>query len=97
MAELADIQRKADASGLRPTTWIRQAALSRQPIRAVVPALNREAYSELARLAGNINQLTRAAHEGRVPYSPTQFEQLQRKIQELRLDLLGVNRDRQND
>lgn len=91
------IQRKADALGIRPTALLRLAALSRVMPRPATPAINRQAYAELARLAGNLNQLTRAAHEGRVSIAPTLLESVKRLVQELRLDLLGVHHDSQDD
>lgn len=96
-AEWASICRKADAAGVTPTAWMRRAALSRAPLRSVVPAVNREAYAELARLAANLNQLARAAHDGRVSLSPTLFELLRKEVQQLRLELLGAHHDRQDD
>lgn len=95
--EWASIQRKADAVGMTPTAWMRRAALSRVPLRAVVPVINRKAYAELARLAANLNQITRAANEGRVSLSPALFELLRKEVQQLRLELLGAHHDRQDD
>lgn len=95
--EWASIRRKADAVGMTPTAWMRRAALSLAPLRAVVPAVNRKAYAELARLAANLNQITRAANEGRVSLSPVLFKLLRKEVQQLRLELLGVHHDRQDD
>ena len=95
--EWASICRKADAAGVTPTAWMRRASLSREPLRAVVPAVNRDAYAELARLAANLNQLARAAHEGRVSLSPSLFDLLREIVQALRLEMLGANRDSQDD
>lgn len=95
--EWASIRRKADAVGMTPTAWMRRAALSRAPLRAVVPVINRKAYAELARLAANLNQITRAANEGRVSLSPALFELLRKEVQQLRLELLGAHHDRQDD
>lgn len=96
-AEWAEIQRKADALGIPPTAWMRLAALSRQLPRQRVPAVNREAYAELAKLAGNINQLARAAHEGRAVVPFPVLKATHDQLKRLRLELLGVADDRQND
>ena len=40
----------------------RYIALSRLVLRPLVSQVNQQAYSELARLAANLNQLSRAAH-----------------------------------
>lgn len=95
-AELGAIQRKADSMGIPPTTWMRHAALSRMPLRPLVPELNRQAYAELARLAGNLNQLIRAAHEGRVNVPPSLLAELYAAVQAFRLELLGATHDREN-
>lgn len=96
-AELDAIQRKADSMGLPPTAWMRLAALSRTPPRPPVPMLNRQAYAELARLAGNLNQLTRAAHEGRLTAPPMTLHNLHNAVQALRLELLGAVHDSKTD
>lgn len=96
-AEWDAVQRKADALGIRPTTLLRVAALSRVIPKPVVPAINRQLYAELARLAGNINQLTRAAHEGRVSIAPAMLQSVGALVRQLRLELLGVPHDSQGD
>jgi hypothetical protein len=45
--------------------WLRLAALSKPP--RIVPEINKVAWADLARAAGNLNQLTRAINEGRLP------------------------------
>lgn len=45
--------------------WLRLAALSKPP--RIVPEVNKVAWADLARTAGNLNQLTRAVNEGRLP------------------------------
>lgn len=95
--ELGEVLRKADSSGLPPTVWLRRAALSRMVPRPPVPELNRAAYAELARLAGNLNQLTRAAHEGRIAIAPEFINKIREAVQELRLGLLGAERDSESD
>lgn len=92
-AELADFQSKAAAVNLPLAQWLRSVGVSGLVVRPLVPGVNRQAYMELARLAGNLNQLARAAHEGRVAAAPQFLESLQRQVQELRKELLGVNRD----
>ena len=91
--EHGEVLRRADGSGLPPTVWIRRAALSRIVPRPPVPELNRAAYAELARLAGNLNQLTKAAHEGHVDIAPEFIEKIRESVQELRLGLLGAGND----
>lgn len=95
-AEFDAIRRKADSVGIPPTTWMRHAALSRMALPPLVPKINIEAYGELARLASNVNQLARAAHEGRVNVLPSQLAELLTAVQTLRLELLGATNDRED-
>ena len=95
-AELDAIQRKADSMGIPPTTWMRHAALSRMALRPLVPKINIEVYGELARLANNVNQLTRAAHKERVNVPASLLAELHKAIQSLRLELLGATHDRED-
>lgn len=96
-AEWAVILRKADALGIPPTTWMRMAALSRQLPPQRVPEINREVYAELARLAGNFNQLARAANTGRAVVPLPLLNAVQDKLTRLRLELLGDVSDCQAD
>ena len=95
-AEHGEVLRRADGSGLPPTVWIRRAALSRIVPRPPAPEINRIAYAELARLAGNLNQLTKAAYEGRVNIAPEFIEAIREAVQKLRLELLGAEHDRED-
>ena len=45
--------------------WLRLAAMSKPP--RIVPTVNKVAWADLARAAGNLNQITRAINEGRMP------------------------------
>lgn len=47
--------------------WLRLAALSKPP--RIVPHVNKIAWADLARSAGNLNQITRAINDGRLPAS----------------------------
>lgn len=96
-AELDALQRKADSLGLPLAQWLRKVALSRFVPRPLVPEVNREAYAELAKLAGNLNQLARAAHEGRAVVPFPLLKATHDTLNVLRLDLLGANRDSQDD
>ncbi len=99
--ELDELQRKADSVGLPLSQWLRQIALGRAVIRPLVPEVNRQAYAELAKLAGNLNQLVKLLNEGRpLPSLVTlhhMLQQLDRRIDALRLELIGVPHDSQTD
>ena len=88
-AELETLQRKASYMGMSPAQWLRTAALSRQLPPSPVPEANREAYGELTRLAVNINQIARAANEGRAVVSSTILLGVRKEIIRLQRALLG--------
>lgn len=56
------LDRSATAS-MNVSTWLREAALSRR-LPAPPPEVNREQYSNLARLSANLNQLASHANSG---------------------------------
>ena len=91
--ELATIEAKAEAMGMAPAQWLREAALSRRLPSPPVPAINREQYAELARLAGNLNQLTRMANEGRpITVADALLQRLIDEVGRLRLALIGTGK-----
>ncbi|MYM75493.1 plasmid mobilization relaxosome protein MobC [Duganella sp. FT134W] len=86
---------RAASMHMKPAQWLREAALSRRLPSPPVAAINREQYVELARLAANLNQLTRLANEGqRVTVADGLLERLLSETQRLRLALLGVQGER---
>jgi hypothetical protein len=92
-AEYAALKLKAEQMGVSPAQWLRLAALSRRLPPPPVPAINREQYAELARLAGNLNQLAHLANEGRpVTVADTLLRELVGEVGRLRLALLGAER-----
>jgi hypothetical protein len=73
--------------------YLRTAALHRLP--PTVPALNREAWAELARLAANINQYQLAINEHRATgYPPEALNELRTLLQYFRRNLLGLQEER---
>lgn len=89
--EYAQLREKAHRLGISPAQWLREAALARRLPPPPVPAINREEYAELARLAGNLNQLARAANEGRaVRVSTPLLDSLMVELKRLRLTLIGA-------
>lgn len=95
--EAKALKLKADLMGLTPTQYMREAALSRRLPLPPVPAINREEYAALARLAANLNQLTKMANEGRsVVIAVDLLKKLIDETKSLRLALLGVEHDCQS-
>jgi hypothetical protein len=93
-AEEALLCERASYMQMKPAQWLREAALSRRLPSPPVAAINREQYVELARLAANLNQLTRLANEGRkVTVADALLVRLLIETQRLRQALLGVKGD----
>ena len=85
-AEAADLdQRRGD---IGRGQWLRRAGLGELPLS--VPAVNRQAWGELARVAANLNQQQRAINEGRAVPGPVDLSELRSAVDQVRRDLLGV-------
>lgn len=90
-AEYAALRAKADAMGMAPAQWLREAALSRRLPSPPVPAINRAQYAELARLSANLNQLAHAVNIGQpVAVADALLQRLAAEVTRLRLALLAV-------
>src|SRR5574343_851830 len=87
--EYAALRAKAEQMGMTPAQWLREASLSRRLPSPPVPPINREQYAELARLAANLNQLTRLANEGRpVTVADALLQRLAGEVGRVRLALI---------
>lgn len=92
-SEYETIKAKAEQMGMTPAQWLRDAAIKRRLPSPPVPAINREQYAELARLAANLNQLTRLANEGRsVTVADALLQRVANEVGQLRLALIGIER-----
>ena len=96
-AELEALQNRANSLGLSVARWLRQAALLRHLPPPPVPEVNRKAYAELAKLAGNLNQLAHAVHMGKAVVSEDLLKETLATLRLLRLGLLGATNDCQTD
>jgi hypothetical protein len=100
-SEYAALRIRADEMKMTPAQWLRTAALARRLPAMPVPAINREQYAELARLAGNINQLAYLANSNRISFvegaDAELLRSLDKKISELRLTLIGIHNDDSED
>lgn len=62
----AEIARLDDLRGeVSRGEWLRLAAMAKPP--RIVPTVNKVAWADLSRAAGNLNQITRAINEGKLP------------------------------
>lgn len=76
--------------------YFRAAALHHLP--PTIPAINREAWANLARVAGNLNQYQAAINEGRATgHDPQQIAALRELVQALRMDLIGARHVEEED
>ena len=90
-SEYALLRLKSESMAMTPAQWLREAALTRRLPSPPVAAINREQYAELGRLAGNLNQLTRLANEGRpVTIADALIQRLIDETRHLRLALIGA-------
>lgn len=89
--EYATLRAKATQMRMTPAQWLRTAALARRLPSPPVADINRAQYAELARLAANLNQLTRLANEGgRVTVADALLARVANEARRLRLALLGL-------
>lgn len=81
----AELQQLDDIRGpFQRGEWLRMAALDRLP--PTVPEINREAWTDLARAAGNLNQITRHLNEG----GTADAEAIRAELAAFRAMLIGV-------
>ena len=93
-AEYAALRTRAENMGLTPAQFLRHAALTRRLPSPPVPAVNREEYVNLGRLANNLNQLVRRANAGQnVILTDPLVKLLLAELNDLRQALLGVRGD----
>jgi len=93
-SERAGAESNAIEAGLSLSAYLRARTLGKH-LKSTVPAINREVYSELARLAGNLNQI--AAHMNTTQHQTIDLialraiiDGLVSEVKTLRLALLGV-------
>ena len=87
-AELARLD--AERGRFHRGEWLRRTWSLTQP-KPPVPEVNRQAWAELARLAGNLNQAMKAFHEGRLRgVDPAVLEELFAQVHGLRRALIGA-------
>ena len=91
-AEAATIRDKAEKMGMSAGDFLRHCALTRKLPSPPVAPVNREAYINLSRLAGNINQLARGVNEGKMVVGQDDLlREVWDECRKLRLALLGAS------
>lgn len=87
------LKMKAKQMGMAPAQWLREAALSKRLPPPPVPEINKSEYASLGRLAGNLNQLARAANIGyKVAVDKKLLIELKEEVRQLRCALIGENK-----
>ena len=86
-AERADLLR-GKPEGMTGGEWLRVRALKRT-LPPSIPAINREAWRDLARVAGNLTTVATAMRGGRYK----ELDEIRQVVAELRRRLIGVNDD----
>lgn len=89
--ELARLDAKRETVSMQRGEWLRAAALHRLPVS--IPALNREAWAELAKSAANLNQLTRKLNEGQ----RVGLEEVKKVLGEFRRELIGAKIEHESE
>lgn len=91
VAELSELDRDRAPVRMQRGEYLR--AASRGELPKTIPAINREAWASLARVAANLNQYQTAINEGRagaVGCPLEVIEQLRDQVQQLRSELIGL-------
>ena len=98
------LEQRAKESGLKISTFVREAALGTTPKpKTVVPEISRQTYVELHKIGVNLNQAVRALNaialstgQESALVTVEKFEhwvrQLQRQLGEIRRELAGVEK-----
>ncbi len=90
-SESALLDSKAADMGITAGDFLRQAGLTRRLPSPPVPAVNRQEYADLAKLASNLNQLAHQANSGApVAVSDALLHQVAGEVRRLRQALLGL-------
>lgn len=88
--EWAEVEAKAEAAGITPSAWVRQAALNQLPAR--IPDLNREAWVKLGPALANLNQIARKLNLDQDFTQPDLMDVIscRTELRALRYSLLGT-------
>ena len=88
-AELAHLDSARAGVRMQRGEYLRHASMGKLP--PTIPAINREAWASLARVAANLNQYQAQINAGGVHgHPPEVIQALAELVQKLRSDLLGI-------
>jgi alkanesulfonate monooxygenase SsuD/methylene tetrahydromethanopterin reductase-like flavin-dependent oxidoreductase (luciferase family) len=95
-AELADLDSARAFVKMARGQYLR--AASRGVLPPTIPQINRDAWLNLARVAGNLNQYQAQINAGTVIGQPSEvIEELRDLVQKLRFELLGIRESEAED
>jgi hypothetical protein len=88
--ELAALDASRALVKMQRGEYLRHASLGVLP--PTIPAINREAWANLARVCANFNQYQHLLNAGEASgHDPLVIDQLREQVQQLRFSLLGIN------
>ena len=89
--EMAIFEQLCREAGVQKGVYIRAAILSSEKsLPKPVPEINREIWSDLARLSANLNQYQKAINSGiATSYPPGMLESVKELVSQLRADLIS--------
>ena len=88
-AELAWLDSTRASVRMQRGEYLRHASMGKLP--PTIPAINREAWASLSRVAANLNQYQQAINAGTVHgHPPEVIQELAELVQKLRAELLGI-------
>ena len=88
-AELAWLDSTRASVRMQRGEYLRHASMGKLP--PTIPAINREAWASLSRVAANLNQYQQAINAGTVHgHAPEVIQALAELVQKLRAELLGI-------
>lgn len=91
-AELADLDQARKPVQMQRGEYLR--AASRGVLPPTIPAINREAWANLARVAANLNQYQHQINAGLAHgHDPELIQELANQVKNLRANLLGITMD----
>lgn len=95
--ELAELDQAREKTEMQRGTYLR--SVSRGVVPKIIPEINKQAWRELARMAGNLNQLQAAINSGQLvggQVATDMITELYLEVQGLRMELIGGGDESQN-
>lgn len=85
------LKSRAESSGMKLPEFLRRSALSRKI--KTVPIVNQQTFIALGKIGSNLNQLTRAANEGRIVETGPTVATVLALVRQVKSEVLGDDPD----